>query len=222
MALETFELSSWFDFEKIAQNNLTNSMNELEAGPNIYRGHADASWKLDTTLERYSGSDIPVLSYYRAIKDIQSQLETFTNNKWDIPNTRDYDEYVKTEERIIEPSIINYMQYLRHYGYPSPLLDWTYSPFVAAYFAFRDLANTSKSVAIYEFFAPMELVLTDTYPKDKTASIQLIVNPSHRNKRHYLQQSIYSLCFRKINEDICYTSHEGSEITDVEEGIRKY
>ena len=34
--------------------------------------------------------------------------------------------------------LYRYMAYLRHLGFPSPLLDWSRSPFVAAFFAFRD------------------------------------------------------------------------------------
>jgi len=217
--LKIIELSSWSEFEKIIKEELLEETQEMRNGYYFYRGHSDATWQLETTLERYIGQNITVDNYYRLIARIQAELETFTDRKWELPSIREYVSDLTPPLFVRDSEVHTYMGYLRHFGFPSPLLDRTYSPFVAAYFAFRDVASKAKSIAIYQFVAKGEL---PTIRISETTQIYPIYASSQKNKRHYLQQSVYTVCLRKTNESIYYASHEDPYVVGTGEDTDPY
>jgi hypothetical protein len=90
----------------------------------VYRGHQKASWKLKTSLERecerfgISGKEA-FRREYNMVREFRRRLHHYETN---VPDRDNVDEW---------------MALMQHYGAPTRLLDFTYSPYVAAYFAFE-------------------------------------------------------------------------------------
>lgn len=107
----------------------------------IFRGQK-YPWRLRTSfhrteradLNRFLNDDIPVLHKHLSAK---------TKHVYNLQNAEE------------NGAFFNLVQ---HHGYPTPLLDWTYSPYVAAFFAYRGISNEesanadpSKKVRIHIF-----------------------------------------------------------------------
>lgn len=105
-----------------------------------YRGQSDSKWRLETTFHRSAKyKSISIADYFGTIiNDVNYQLAAF-------------DSPVNFANNIEYCALLGKLQ---HHGFPTPLLDWTLSGYVAAYFAFKNAPlepKPSDKVTVYIF-----------------------------------------------------------------------
>jgi hypothetical protein len=113
---------------------------QLNKLPNhfLYRGHANADWPLQSSLERIIGS------------------------KWSVAEANKFEEYsigqfqskfhLYDRENVKPDSKLAWLSIMQHYGVPTRLLDFTESPYVALYFALEAYSpQTCADFAIFAF-----------------------------------------------------------------------
>lgn len=106
----------------------------------VFRGHVDPSWKLVPKAGREPYSTTDDLSIFKAWK--RRAIEYVVN-----PPDNDWD----------------WMAIAQHHGLATRLLDWTYNPLVAAYFATTHMLQSEAH--IYAFKPSRFLIPESTTPK---------------------------------------------------------
>src|ERR1700685_2487774 len=152
--MEAVPLPNWEAFTAELQK-LSDQLTQNASGKPpelLFRGQSDSSWPLTTTLERADCEGMSFDEYYRlTVHRVRPSVEALTGATWDVP---DYDLSMEQAfrsdrelfslRRFPSLSFYRYMTYLRHHGFPSPLLDWTSSIHVAAFFAFRATGKAAR------------------------------------------------------------------------------
>jgi hypothetical protein len=118
-------LMNWDQFKVYVAN--------LAGKRHLFRGQ-HKPWRLRTAFHRHGRADLRRFISVD-IKVLHQRLSARTRHIFDLS---------KPDEN---GAFFNLVQ---HHGYPTPLLDWTYSPYVAAFFAFRGVSKLETAGATSE------------------------------------------------------------------------
>lgn len=146
----------------------------------IYRGHRRMDWRLESTFDRQLAKDLP-LSVARNLagKHLKTFKESSLGRRGDRPPKLNDDHWWALGQ---------------HFGLATPLLDWTRSPFIAAYFAFHEEDESTGKRVVFALSLPGISSLGRILEKNGLAKevVKIITPQMDGNPRLISQQGLFT------------------------------
>jgi hypothetical protein len=174
-------LSSWWEFHEEVQN-LKSKRGYVWRGQ---KKDEDGGWFLQSKFDRKVQSK----NQHDRDNKLKRQLDNFK------------EEMNKSYPNVLPPDDIDVWALGQHYGLWTPLLDWTLSPYIAAYFAFNETIDQNDH---YRFVYALNRSIERLLSKQKKASqilssgrsVPFIDQLPFPNPRFTIQKSIFTKAFQ--------------------------
>jgi hypothetical protein len=147
----------------------------------LYRGQSNSEWNLVSTWHRLAEKG-DLQSYYDLLPYLHDQVSVFAGKTWNLND---------------QVELAAFMGFLQHHGFPTPLLDWTRSPYMAAYFAFEGVLDgepQSDHVSVF-IFDPVTFQTdwTQVYDlRSDVAHVSVLTPSAKGNPKQIVQQGTYT------------------------------
>ena len=167
----------WSDFKAFVAQLIRDKKDRF------FRGHTNSQWKLKTSFHRYQRYDL--LRYEQQdITELVHRINALSKYQYDLQKGGDYGALLSLAQ---------------HHGFPTPLLDWTRSPYVAAYFALEAPPISTPSdecsrIYVFDGQAWSRDLYQTASIADPHPAITIHEFPAHNNPRHLPQQSVHFFC----------------------------
>jgi hypothetical protein len=216
MTMETINLDSWLEFAPEIREirktyELPDGSEPQRMIPIFFRGQASSEWEIETSLERkFKGRPFHTLSYLEYVHQNSDEWEKVTGARLKEKDISELRKKIANKENSFDPYLpeYGYLVHLRHYEFPSPLLDWSESSGVAAHFAFSDEKCDADQVAIYAY-----IEMEKDWAKTGFEGAPTVTpwGPKVRtSRRHIAQKAVYTTAtvFKKEEKRHYFCPHD--------------
>jgi hypothetical protein len=168
------EIMTWAQFKQFVHDCIAKE-NEF-----LFRGQKSNKHQLSTSFHREGRYDL--LRYEKeACAALLQRINAVSDRQFDLSNPIDFGSFLSLAQ---------------HHGFPTPLLDWSFSPYIAAYFAFAEKATVNPGNFSRIFVFNSKKWRNDTTQVIHIGDTRLSISPFefavHNNPRHLPQQSVHT------------------------------